>query len=167
MINSHFNYPTPEEKIKLWEMSLADIDDGDFITVILHLCRTRERIWPDENLVAIVRQQIDKNKGDSAEEAWGKVLKQIASTGSWGTPKFDDHRLDAAVEILGWKTICGTTDKDMNMMRAHFFRTYQAIQVRSQVSETYRAIEASEVKRLISGIGKPITSLTSLNQETE
>jgi len=164
MIVGNFNYPLSDLKIKLFEAELTDIDDEDFMAAILHLCRTREKIWPDENLVAVIRNQIERNLEDSAEEAWGKVLKEM--NGGWANPIFVNPKIKAAVEVLGWKTICGTTEKDMNTLRAHFFRTYESIKKRDQVKETYRLIEDAKVRGMLMGIGKPkvIPSSTSSTQ---
>jgi len=167
MIVGNFNYPLSDLKIKLFEAELTDIEDEDYVAAILHLCRTRDKIWPDENLVSIIRNQIERNLGDSAEEAWGKVLKEM--NGGWAQPTFVDPKINAAVEVLGWKTICGTMEKDMNTLRAHFFRTYESIKKRSQVKETYRLIEDTKVRGMLKDIGEPVRmiSSTSLKAETE
>lgn len=167
MIAGNFNYPLTELKIKLFEAELTDIDGEDYTAAILHLCRTRDRIWPDENLVAVIRNQIEYNKGDSAEEAWGEVVRNM--NGGWENPAFSEPIITKAVKVIGWNTICTTMTKDMNTLRAHFFRTYESIKKSSQVKDTYRMIADAKVRGMLKGIGEPkgILSSTSSPAETE
>ena len=116
MIAVNFNYPITQGRMALFwmEIGLENLTDADYMAAIIHLCRNRETIRPGENLIAIFIKTVETIKQRSAEEAWAKVVIAIATVGSWRKPIFDDPRIVAAVEALGWKTICATENKDLN-----------------------------------------------------
>lgn len=162
LIQITFNlHPTPE-RFKAWYLLLQDIGAKAFEEAVMHLCRTGQKIFDNENVAALIRKIVDEQHL-SAEEAWGKVLKKVASEGSWGTPKWEDESIAMAVESLGgWQYICSVENKDLAMMRAHFYRTFEACQKRVGLAETSKMIEASaEVKSLISGIARKIKPNTT------
>ena len=57
-------------------------------------------------------------------EAWQQVMREISRVGSYGTPRFDDQRVAAAVNAVGWRAIC--MSEVVGVERAHFMRAYEA-----------------------------------------
>ena len=92
------------------------------------------------------------------EEAWGEVIRNVGSVGSYGSPSWSSEALRKAVDALGWKTICLTPDKDVGTLRAHFFRIYNSQMQRECVDKVSEFRVSPEVMSLLSGIGKPPTS---------
>jgi hypothetical protein len=167
MITANFNRAPSKDQIRLYQLELDDLNERDYIDAVMHICRTREKMFPDDNIVAIIRNQVSQNTQSSAEEAWGKVLKKM--NGGWSEPEFDDQKILEAVNIIGWRVICVTMEKDMNTMRAHFFRTYEAIKARHGVKETQRLIDQSESRKLLGMAGLQIEkeALTCLPAKAE
>ncbi|MCZ7403695.1 MAG: hypothetical protein O8C67_02005, partial [Candidatus Methanoperedens sp.] len=141
-----------EQTLKVWEMTLQDIDDRDFERGVMLLMRTREK--PPVNMAAAILKEIEADNF-SAEEAWGTICQEMSRTGYYGTPKFEDPAIAKAVELMNWKEICNTLSKDMGVTRAHFYRTYEACRKRATMTETYKMIQNSAtVKQLVEKIGK-------------
>lgn len=155
----------------IWRKALADISDEDFAAAVMHIVRTREYLPANINLAAVIRETVEKSD-TSAEEAWGDVLREVARTGSWGIPEFTDESTKNTVNIIGWKEICLTEQKNMGTIRAHFYRTYNAVRQRQKIKSVDNLIEGAKLKRLAAQIGKQIgsgtkTSGTSANRPVE
>lgn len=92
-------------------------------------------------------------------EAWGIVLREIARTGFYNSPKFDDPIITRAVDCIGWQTLC--TSENAIADRAHFAKVYEGI-VRQAENERRMIPEArqlqEQVKRMV--IGRSMPSLT-------
>ena len=149
-----FRIDPDEQTLKVWEMALQDVDDRDFEKAVMMLMRTRER--PPVNMAAAILKEIEADNF-SAEEAWGKVVLEMSRTGFYGEPKFDDPAIAKAVQIMGWRDLCNTLQKDMGVTRAHFYRSYEACRKRATMNDTYKMIETSpEVKQLVTKIGNAL-----------
>lgn len=147
-----FNLNPDVATLQVWEIALQDVDDRDFERAVMLLMRGREK--PPVNMAAAILKEIEADNF-SSEEAWGKVIQEISRTGFYGDPKFDDPAIAKAVQIMGWKDLCNTLQKDMGVTRAHFYRTYEACRKRATMTETYKMIEGSAtVKKLVEKIGK-------------
>jgi hypothetical protein len=154
LLMKSFRIDPDEQTLKVWEMALQDVDDREFERAVLLIMRTRER--PPVNMAAAILKEIEA-ENFSAEEAWGKVVLEISRTGWYGEPKFDDSAITKAVQIMGWKDLCNTPNREMGVTRAHFYRTYEACRKRATMTETYKMIEANpDVKRLVEKIGGAI-----------
>ena len=154
-----FNIQPDPQTLAAWEMLLHDIDDQDFIFATIQLCRTKDKApW---NMAAAIRNEITE-RNFSSEEAWGEVVREISRTGSYGTPRFSDIRIEKAVQTIGWKEICATENKNMGTLRAHFYRTHEAMGKRECFEDTTKLIDRSaELKQLVASIGRRIPQGTS------
>jgi hypothetical protein len=59
-----------------------------------------------------------------AEVAWGEVRRAIGGYGRNRTPKFSCAELAAAVDVIGWQTICN--DENEMSTRARFIDAYRS-----------------------------------------
>ncbi len=153
LITSSFRVSPGERNINIWYVGLQDLDDEDFIAAVVTICRTCESL-PGENLVAVIRNEIEKSKGMAPEEAWGQVVRHFGITGRYGEPRFDDPAAAEAVNLIGWKNLCDTRTSEMGTARAHFYRSYAACLKRQQINRTVKLLENAEIRSLLSGIGK-------------
>jgi len=63
---------------------------------------------------------------DKSELAWSQVIREIRTTGSYGTLKLDDKQAMASVKALGsWQQLCGSTETDMTWKKKEFMQIYQ------------------------------------------
>jgi hypothetical protein len=154
LLMKSFRIDPDEQTLKVWEMALRDVDDRDFERAVMVIMRTREK--PPVNMAAAIIKEIEAGNF-SAEEAWGKVVQEISRTGYYGEPKFDDPAISKAVQIMGWKDLCSSPNKEIGVTRAHFYRTYEACRKRATMTETYKMIETSAtVRQLVEKIGKAL-----------
>lgn len=66
----------------------------------------------------------------TGSEAWGQVQAEITRIGSWGSPHFEDERIEQAVKAIGWMNICQSETPGVE--RAHFIKIYDAITERRE-----------------------------------
>jgi hypothetical protein len=83
-------------------------------------------------------------------EAWGEVVREIKRVGSYGTPQFSHDAIKKAVDAVGWKNICLSTDPGVE--RAHFMRIYEQLRAR----EEEQALIPAKVKELMAGTVKQL-----------
>ncbi len=156
MVVSCHKITIEEKSLAVFEMLLNDIGDEDFMEAIINLCRYMNRL-PGENLAAIIRNQVERQDGLSAEEAWSEVRKAVCEIGSWGDPKFSKAAIKLSVDALGWKIICMTEDSQLGVLRAHFFRVYDSFIRRQGITETRQMLIEPSVSRMLEGIAKKIS----------
>jgi len=81
--------------------------------------------WPKS--ADIIRHlQSDISTEDKAELAWSQVMREMRSTGSYGSLKLDDKQALAAVKALGsWQQLCSSTEKEMTWKKKEFINIYE------------------------------------------
>jgi hypothetical protein len=105
---------------------LQDMPPEKFRKGVKIMCLKHKELYPGTNIVAYIREYglVDQNRMNSAE-AWGEVLRQVSSTGSYGVPVFSDDIVKRAVECVGWREIC--MSENIGVERAHFMRAYDRL----------------------------------------
>ena len=158
MIIEAYNLRPTTEKIAFWLMLLNDVPENDFsqaVTRIVRYLPTLPGPADQVNVAALILQHVKEATTLTAEEAWGEVIRNVGSVGSYGSPPWSSEALRKAVDALGWKTICLTPDKDVGTLRAHFFRIYNSQMQRECVDKVSEFRVSPEVMSRLSGIGKP------------
>jgi hypothetical protein len=133
LIGEAFNKNFGKEYLAVAFKSLKDLTDEQFDYAVKDLLIHHNELYPNTNIVALIRGKItdlEKIGHPSPEEAWGLVREQISKEGFYGVPKFDNPIVAEAVEKMGWAEICNAAGGDAGT-RAHFYRTYEAIQRRA------------------------------------
>jgi len=113
----------------MWEF-LRDLDDRDFLKAISKLVMTTKDINRATNLIALIRDHAIP-EDVSAGEAWGDVLKQISSIGSYGQPNFKDPLTAKVVACIGWRNLC--LSENIAIERAHFLKIYETLAKRNRI----------------------------------
>jgi hypothetical protein len=161
MIIEAYNLRPTTEKIAFWLMLLNDVPEKDFSLAVTKIVRSLPMLpGPADqvNIAALILQNVKEITTISAEEDWAEVTRNLIDMGSYGYPKWSSDVLKKTVDTLGWKNICLTPDKDMGMLRAHFFRIYNSQMQRECVDKVSEFRINPETKKLLSGIGKPMES---------
>lgn len=81
--------------------------------------------------IAEIRAEVAEGEcGDlaPAELAWGEVQRAIGRWGMYNTPQWSTPELAAAVDAIGWRTIC--TDTNVVSTRARFIDAYRVTRER-------------------------------------
>lgn len=129
----------------MWEF-LQDLEDEDFLKAISKIIMTTRDINRATNLIALIREfAIPEDK--TAGEAWGEVLSQIHSIGSYGSPIFKDQSITNCVNSIGWRNLC--LSENIAIERAHFLKMYEAISKRQRVDSL---TISHDIKKMVAGI---------------
>ena len=131
--------------MKIWFELLNDIPDDLWSMAILFIARNHEKPPTPGTIRKIA---FSEGKSLSGEEAWAQVTKQVREQGQYGIPEFDDEALQMSVEAIGWQHICESGRDQVAAIRAHFYRTYGAMQNRVQMDKELAMIEANVLKLL-------------------
>lgn len=111
----------PDEAKPLWISKLSPITQAEAIETIDQLASVGA--FPP-NVLQIVAEA---RRGDrlSAYEAWGNVTGEIRRIGIYGRPELEGITA-RAVDIIGWSTICNSSDEDTYMLE-QFRRVYDSL----------------------------------------
>ena len=98
---------------------------------------------PDERFELGIKKHIREKKGfpaiseilESCEfdlkeaealDAWGEVIEQIGSVGSYGTPKFSSPETRKVIKSIGgWKMLCVTETAKIGIQREAFLKAFR------------------------------------------
>ena len=175
----------------LGELSIAYRDDrANEATVAVYARQLEDMDFDDLRYAANVHMQsktffpsiaelrsvaADKAIGylPAAEEAWGEVKEAIRKVGYWGTPKWSSPPVAAAVNAIGWDTICSGLVEDAGVNRAHFLRVYEVcrkrrmedFQVPTLASERSKLLARACFKKVDAIEARGTAAVTGLTQE--
>jgi hypothetical protein len=131
--------------MQVWYQLLQDLPDKDWERTVLFIARNHEKPPSPARVRKIARNNV---QAMSAEEAWLQVTLAVQTRGYSDPPKFDDPALQATVEALGWRHICECPSDAFASLRAHFYRTYDAMKLREETKVELLAIEQSKKVKL-------------------
>ena len=123
--------------VDTWQAILEDIP-ADLALAALHAMSTSGREFAPP--VGMIRQRalqlVSNATGDRAPDvdlAWGEARQAAASRGyQAGQPDWSHPAIAAAVQSIGWKELCHSTNQDA--LRAHFFKVYGTAQARIEAN---------------------------------
>jgi len=119
----------PEKQIDyeiLWTY-LQDLTEDQFMAAINKIILLDKEIYKSTNLVALIREKALK-QDLLAADAWGEVIAQIRSVGSWGQPVFKNKVIEQTVDRMGWKELCLSENQVAD--RAHFLKIFETLMTR-------------------------------------
>lgn len=129
-----------------WEI-LKDIANDNFIYSVNKIIKCDKELFPNTNLMAVIRANSVQEEKLLSGEAWQVVLKEVSRIGSYGTPVFEDKLIERSVNALGWKNICLSENQIAD--RAHFMKIYDTMQDRERNNKI-----CGNVTKLIESINK-------------
>ncbi len=92
-------------------------------------------------------------KESDALDAWGEVIEQIGTMGSYGTPNFSNaETLKVVKSIGGWKMLCTTETAKIGIHREAFLKAFKILRQRES---GLRALAARE-KDLLKGFSEKL-----------
>lgn len=143
----------------VYEAFLADIDYELASVAVAKLVNTSKFL---PSIAEIRSACLDARDGRprGAEEAWGDVVSEIRRIGTYGAPVFADPLTARAVERLGWRSLCGSTNDAAD--RARFCELYNRARDNERdetlaspaLTSSARRQLPSAVRGLLTGIGK-------------
>lgn len=155
------------EVLKIWFSVLDGMTDDELKAVTSDYARTSKfaptpaDLWERVNAMREAR-----NPQLTAEEAWGIVYRDISRLGYYSEPTYDDWRLEATKNSIGWGTLCGLTDNTLMPTRAHFLRIFASFAQREKTAQQANNPKAVEfVNRLAQELtGKSAVSVRELEK---
>lgn len=136
------------ETMASYAAMLADLSVDQLAAAIEKHAAT-SRYWPS---VAELRAlAVEDEAAPPAEIAWGEVMRAVSSVGRYRSPQWSHPAIEAAVEAVGgWQRVCD--DDTEGVLRAHFYRTYNAYRERIERDANYSGLPYKrEARRLSSG----------------
>lgn len=122
-------------KTKAWYSALQDMEDDELRAAVNDYAKTGKFAPMPADLWDRVRTMREaQNPQLTAEEAWGILYRDISRLGYYAEPTYDDCRLEAAKNSIGWSTLCGLTDNTLMPTRAHFLRIFASFAQREKTA---------------------------------
>ncbi|OOC42172.1 hypothetical protein [Thermosipho sp. 1074] len=140
-----------------WYKMLADLTDKQFKYAIEVIVKTH-KFAPT---IAEIREKAVEYNHQSdltPEEAWGIVYTDIRKRGYYAEPHYEDWKLEAAKNAIGWETLCNMTEDTKMATRAHFMKIYDSLKEREKTTE---AIQSPQMKQLISSLTRKLAPFSA------
>lgn len=131
---------TPEQFATAWHRHVGHLSAAQLQAAMDRAVAGTE-FFPTVSDVLKAAGQLAAGEGKTALEAWAVVQRAMVIHGNYHGPKgtpnilaagnyewvFDDDKIQAAVTGIGWQQLF---DGDMDVMRSHFVRAYDAMRLR-------------------------------------
>lgn len=139
-----------------WYNALSDIDDEKFVQAIKKIIST----FKEQPTIAHIRETAFEftNPSFSPEEAWAIIYNDVRTRGYYREPLYDDWKLEAAKNAIGWHHLCDMTAETVSATRAQFMKIYAALEKREK-----NALVSGEgpVKELLSAVANKLAPYSS------
>jgi hypothetical protein len=121
---------------------------------------------------ASIIKHIDGTKKDNAgdqefiaQAAWLSIPKAIRLTGQYRIPQFHDLVTTACVSVMGWKTLCNMTEKEVTWKMKEFVELYQNLKNKplDQLPNNIQGLES--IQEMKGGMTTILTTLENLKVE--
>ncbi|ABR31317.1 hypothetical protein SU69_07475 [Thermosipho melanesiensis] len=129
-----------------WYKMLSDLTDAQFRYAIEIIVKT-QKFAPTISEIREKAVEYNHQAELSAEEAWALVYSDIHAKGYYNEPHYEDWKLEAAKNAIGWQTLCDMTENEKGVIRAHFMRIYDSLKQREKTAET---IQSPQLQQLVS-----------------
>jgi hypothetical protein len=108
------------------------------------------------------KKQTDQAAQFNAEAAWLSIPKAIRGVGQYRVPQFHDLVTTACVSVMGWKTLCSMTDKEVTWKMKEFVELYQNLKNKplDQLPNNIQGLES--IQEMKGGMTTMLTALENL-----
>ena len=121
-------FPNRTLNAKVYFEALKDLDDEAFLGAITLLVQTTAKLYPDDNLIAMIREKVVGTVDDRAQLAWSTARNAIISIGMYRTVSFRDRVINGAIEAMGgWEKFCNMLVEEEPFRKKDFIALYEAI----------------------------------------
>lgn len=143
-----------------WYKMLSDLTDKQFKYAIEVIVKT-QKFSPTISEIREKAVEYNHQSDLTPEEAWGIVYTDIHEKGYYNEPHYEDWKLEAAKNSIGWQTLCDMTQDTKSIIRAHFMRIYSSLKQRENTTE---AIKNPQMNALISALAGKLAPASQLPQ---
>jgi hypothetical protein len=137
-------------KTEMWYAVLQDMADDELKAATIDYVKTGKFAPTPADLWERVNAIREQDRGElTPEEAWGIVYRDISRFGYYEEPTYDDWKLEAAKNSIGWNALCDLTENTLMPTRAHFLRIYGSFVRREKAAtQSNNPIAVAFVNRL-------------------
>jgi hypothetical protein len=125
LFSAYPNTQVEEGTVAIYIRLLGDIPVEE-LQAVVDQCIADCKFLPT---VAEVREHwrnLTRNLGElSGAEGWGLVQAEIRRMGSWGSPHFENAKVQRVVDMMGWLNICQS--ENLAVDRAQFMRIFDTL----------------------------------------
>lgn len=118
----------PNKKInpQVYYEVLRDLTDDQFIGAVKTICNEHQTMFPDDNLMAIIRARASGTQKDIGLIAWGLVRQAISRHGAYSTVTFEIEGVNRAINMMGgWIKLCAMTIEEEPFRRKDFLELHE------------------------------------------
>lgn len=137
-----------------WYKMLADLSDEQFKYAIEAIVKT-QKFPPTISEIREKAVEYNHQAELTSEEAWALVYNDVHARGYYNEPHYEDWKLEAAKNAIGWNALCSMTENEKGTIRAHFMRIYESFQQREQTAET---VKSPQLQQFVSKLACALAS---------
>lgn len=121
-------FPKREINPKLFYQALKDLTDDQFKNAVLKIVQTTSKLYPDDNLIAMIREKVSGTSEDRAVIAWTVARAAIFSHGYYKSVSFEDRIINGAIAGMGgWEKFSSMLVEEEPFRQRDFVALYEAI----------------------------------------
>jgi hypothetical protein len=121
-------FPKREINPKLFYDALKDLKDDEFKSAILSIVQTTTKLYPDDNLIAMIREKVTGSQDDRSVLAWAEARNAIITIGLYQTVSFSDLVINGVISAMGgWEKFCSMLIEEEPFRQKDFISLYKAI----------------------------------------
>lgn len=120
-------FPNKTINAKIYFEALKDLSDDNFLTAVTMIVQTTTKLYPDDNLIAMIREKISGSLDDRSEIAWSVARAAILSHGYYKTICFQDRVINGAIAAMGgWEKFSSMLLEEEPFRKKDFIAIYEA-----------------------------------------
>lgn len=174
-------FPARSMNPKIYFVALKDLSDEDFERAVLSVVQDHKELYPDSNLVAIIREYAEGKLDDHAILAWDTALKTAGKYDYYFTVSFEDKIINGVILAMGsWEKFSSMLISEQPFFRKEFLAIYEAYARSGRVcpeklsgnferinmaSEKVILIEADYLKKNLKRIGQDKVVTSEIDEE--
>lgn len=122
-------FPSKRINSKIYFEALKDLEDEKFLDSVALIVRKTTKLYPDDNLIAMILENVTGSLESRAVLAWAQVKSAIMSHGYYKTVCFADRVINGAIEAMGgWEKVSSMLIEDEPFRAKDFVKLYEAIE---------------------------------------
>lgn len=129
LASAYHNARPTEQTLLVYERMLGDLDFQTAQGAIAKLM-VSSKFFPSIAEIRAAAVEVTSGEKRLGGEAWGDVTMAIRQVGSYGEPTFKDPDVAHSVRMMGWKSLCLSTNETAD--RARFIELYEGVSKRSR-----------------------------------
>jgi hypothetical protein len=143
---------------KFWAQMLVDLELEDAVSALAEYCSGDNAHPPNVGQLRTLAVRRKLNLPDAAA-AWAEVQKAIQRHGRDHEPEWSSPAIAAAVEAMGWRSLCNSLAEDEPVVRAQFRGFLENTTGREERKANIGSLESSSpaVLTLVADVTKKLT----------